>query len=421
MPGPLRPLPLLLLPLWLGAACTRTHPAPRPAAKPVAVRPAPTCPAALPQSRLLEVSALWPLAGLDLRPRYVERMQLADRTLERQRYKVMISGEKNWKEHFFLAVLLWRMAEVEEKQWKVPPAHDAPAKDVLEYRRALRTIQNYRTESLLHLDYLYHLPNITPAALERLAYYTAHLQGAAAIPFFYKLLEHPKVPDFRYYVLDFAGLLLSDGRCAEAGSLLGRGVPADQAARGVLTEALVRVCRPPEDAAGWRTVCAKLPEGAWHDFIPILARGLWLTGAGTPPDPRGLAGICPQLAADGARTEHFRHVFAALDREWRPKPMVTPVSLSAGDDALFAALTPALREFAAILLFLKPRATEWTVAFVGGRWSLSLPGETPEPALVRLLVEALPILPPSRPGCPAFVTWNVRTKGPGQRPAPPVK
>ena len=303
----------------------------------------------------------------------------------------------------------------------MPPAHDAPAKDVLEYRRAQRTIQNYRTESLLHLDYLYHLPNITPAALERLAYYTAHLQGPAAIPYFYKLLEHPKVPDFRYYVLDFAGLLLSDRRCAEAGTLLGRGVPADQAARGVLTEALVRVCRPPEDAAGWRAICAKVPEGAWHDFIPVLARGMWLTGAGSLPDPAGLAAVCPQLAADGARTEHFRHLFAALDRDWRPKRLVTQVTLAAGDAALFAALTPALREFASILLFLNPQATEWTVTFAQGRWSLTLPHKTPDPALVRLLVEALPVPAPARAGCPALVTWSVRTRAPELRTDPAAK
>lgn len=389
-------------------------PVAKPVTKPIAGR-RPSCPVAAPVERVLEVRPLWPLAGLELRPRYVERMQLADRTLERQRYKVMVAGEKNWREHFFLAVLLWRMAEMEEARWNAPPAQDAPAKDILEYRRALRTVQNYRTESLLHLEYLYHLPNITPAALERLAYYTAHLQGAAAIPYFYKLLEHPKVPDFRYYVLDFASLLLSDRRCAEAGQLLSRGVPAEQAARGVLLESLVRLCRQPADLQGWRQACARVPEGAWHDFIPILARGLWLAGAGQLPDDRGLAGLCPQLTADGARTEHFRHVFAELDRGWRPRkapvpPASPPPAAAAFDDALFTSLAPALRQFTAVLLALKPGATQWTLAFSDGRWSVTPAGD--DPAVLRLLLQALPE-PPSRGGCSARVTWNLQVRGPG--------
>ena len=402
-----RHLPLLLSLLLAAFSCTDPVPPKKPVPQPV-VKPGPTCPATAPQAHVLEVRPIWPLADLELKPRYVERMQLNDRTLERQRYKVMIAGEKNWKEHFFLAVLLWRLAEIEEGALKVPPAQDAPAKDVLDYRRALRTIQNYRTESLLHLDYLYYLPNMTPAALERLAYYTAHVQGAAAIPYFYKLLEHPKVPDFRYYVIDFAGLLLSDRRCAEARQLLARGVPADQVARGHLVESMVRVCLPPAEALAWKPICAKVTEGTWHDFIPVLARGVWLGTHGAAPDPKSLAEICPQLASDGARLAHYRHVFAEVDRRWRPHPVAAPTT--PGDDVLFAALTPVLREFAAIFLLKNPQETELKLVFGPGGWKVSGAKTTLVPALARLLTEALPSLLPAKPACPVSVTWTIRLK-----------
>lgn len=415
MSRPVRIL-LLFLPLWLAAgACTKPRPVKKPVAAPV-VKPAPTCPATAPQAHVLEVRPLWPLEGLDLRPRYVERLQLNDRTLERQRYKVMISGEKNWREHFFLAVLLWRMAEIEEGALKVPPAQDAPAGDVLAYRRALRTIQNYRTESLLHLDYLYYLPNMTPAALERLAYYTAHVQGAAAIPYFYKLLEHPKVPDFRYYVLDFAGLLLSDRRCSEARQLLGRGVPANQAGRGQFIESLVRVCQPPTEPQAWKAICAKVSEGTWHDFIPVLARGLWLSTMGVTPDAATVKGICPELAADGARMEHFRHVFAELDRSWRPRRVVTPLQVADGDDRMFAAVMPTLREFATVLLFLHPSETELKLSFEQGRWAMTSPKEVAGTPLAGLLESQLPVPVPAKPACPVRVSWTIRFKKP-EKPA----
>ncbi len=418
MSGPSRCFPLLLALVPAVLACTKPKPVNKPVATPI-VKPQPTCPANAPQAHVLDVRPLWPLADLDLRPRYVERLQLNDRTLERQRYKVMIAGEKNWKEHFFLAVLLWRLAEIEESALKVPPAQDAPAKDVLEYRRQVRTIQNYRTESLLHLDYLYYLPNMTPAALERLAYYTAHEQGAAAIPFFYKLLEHPKVPDFRYYVLDFAGLLLSERRCAEARQLLSRGFPADQAARGLLTESMVRVCLPPAEPQAWKQACSRVSGGMWHDFIPVLARGLWIGLHGAEPDATSLAGICPELAADGARLEHFRHVFSELDRRWRPHPVGAPAV--PGDDVLFAALAPVLREVAAILLFLNPGTQELRVDLEGGRWTVAGSGITFSPSLERLVSAAFPVPPPVKPGCPVRVSWTIRLKTTEKAPDPPGK
>jgi hypothetical protein len=165
----------------------------------------------------------------------------------------------------------------------------------------------------------------------------------------------------------------------------------------------------------------------WHDFIPVLARGLWLAGAGQLPDARGLAELCPQLTADGARAEHFRHVFAELDRGWRPGKAAAPgaessadekstagpsAEATSADDSLFAALAPALREFSSLLMFLQPAATQWTLAFADGRWSVTAPSDAPAPGLVRLLLQALPALP-SRRGCPARVAWNVLLRAPG--------
>ncbi len=408
---PVRTGVFLLLAGCLVLSCTGQKPSPprKPTPDPKPPVEKKTCPAVLPVPQELALREFSAIENLDMMPRYVERMQLHVRTLDRQRYKVMISGEKNWREHFYLAVLLWRMAEVEENALKIPPPVDGDAKEILEYRKALRTIQNYRTESLLHLDYLNHLPNMTPAALERLAYYTAAVHGARAIPYFYKLLEHPKVPDFRYYVLDFAGLLLSDGRCEEARTILSRGIPQEHAPRKVYLQGLLHLCKPDAGTMTWPELCEKVPEGSWHEFLPVLARGIWLGRMDGDIPTDELKKLCPQVAGEGARLQHFLHLYSEVDQKWRPIRATLPEGPVSGEN-LFAAIQPTLAGLAGIWRKLFPAADKWQLVYEHPGWILEVPGMD-VPARVRALLTAtLPVLPVADKECPPRFIWNISLK-----------
>lgn len=343
-------------------------------------------------------------------------MQLNDRTLDRQRYKVMISGEKNWREHFYLAVLLWRLAEVEESALQVPPPRDAPAAEVLEYRKRLRSIQNYRQESLLHLEYLYHLPGVTAPALERFAYYSAHVHGAAAIPYFYKLLEHPRVPDPRYYVVDFAGLLLSDGRCAEAAAVLSRGYPEEHAGRAVLFQAMVQICQPPISLENFRALCARVPDGMWHDFIPVLARAFWMNDF-SENIPARLTEICPEIAADPARRAHFAHVYADLVQAWRVPGAVSGLDPAASPGSVFERLEPVLKAAGALAAFWTRTLPVMRLELGAGGWRWQASGATLPEALVRHVQSRLPGLPRDAAArrCPPRLVWELHPKTPGMQ------
>ncbi len=401
---------LLVLPL-VAVSCTQ-RPVSRSRTAPVPDPPRPsvsTCPEPRVETFHLEIPAFSPLSDFELRPRYVERMQLHDRTLERQRYKVMISGEKNWKEHFYLAVLLWRLADVEESALQVPPPKDAPATDVLEYRRKLRSIQNYRQESLLHLEYLYHLPGVSAPALERFAYYSAHVQGAAAIPYFYKLMEHPKVPDARYYVVDFASLLLSDGRCSEAAAVLSRGFPEEHAPRAAIVQALVQICRPPVALDAFRTLCSRIPEGVWHDFIPVLARAFWLSGFSDAVPEERLKATCPELAADSARRAHFAHVYADLAQSWKfPSPVVEKADFS-DSKILVRKLEPLLKFAASLAAFWASKSPVMQLRLDAQGWHWQASGTALPQELVQRVLSRLPAVPgPASSGdCPFRFLWEL--------------
>lgn len=339
--------------------------------------------------------------------RYVERMQLNDRTLERQRYKVMISGEKNWREHFYLAVLLWRLADVEENSLQVPPTQNAPAPEVLEYRKRLRTIQNYRQESLLHLEYLYHLPGVNAPALERFAYYSAHMHGATAIPYFYKLMEHPKVPDPRYYVVDFATLLLSDGRCSEAQAVFARGYPEEHAARAFFVDAWIHLCQPPVNLAHFRSLCARVPDGMWHDFIPILARAVWLNEFSM--QTQKLPEICPEVASDPARSAHFAHVYANVAQMWSlPTPAIGQANLS-HPHHLFGLVEPTFKATATLASFWIRTPFVTRFEFHAGTWHWYVPGVDLPKTFLLYVQSKLPSLPPvDNLKCPTHWIWEVK-------------
>lgn len=207
---------------------------------------------------------------------YIENMRLKDRTIERQRYKTVIYAEPKAEiERFYLAVLLWRWAQMESASVSVKPGKNSSREEILNYRRKMMEIENHRKESIFHLEYLVRRKKISPAILERYAYYSAVMYGGKAIPVFYRLITYKKVPDFRYYVADFTNLLLSENRCEEARTILGKGLPRKLEYRKKLLIQRIWLC----DSKGlenknfsiWNDVCAEKDQHTALSSLPLLA------------------------------------------------------------------------------------------------------------------------------------------------------